>query len=132
MMAMVGQAVVLHYFMHQFSLQKAQSHQLELAETLSRELDGILTEAQSDIMNMARHLDLEALRKRDLPKIEMFFQAALSANSFFDNGIFILDADGKGIVDYPITHHFKGMNYSFREYFQRTKKELKPIISIPY
>jgi thymidylate synthase len=55
-------------------------------------------------------------------------QSAYNHNSNFDNGYFILDAQGRGLADYPVGADFRGQDFSFREYFQKTRDEKRPAI----
>ncbi len=98
---------------------------------MGNNLDTFILNSQTDLMNIAQHMNIQALLEGKLGKTETYLQSAFSANSRFDNGFFVLDAQGILVVDYPVSES-RGINLAFREYFKKTFSEKKPIISSPY
>lgn len=52
--------------------------------------------------------------------------------SFFDNGMFLFDAQGHMVAEMPLKLQRFGQDFSFREYFQQTVATRKPYLSEPY
>lgn len=129
--SLVSQGGILSYFLDKSLRNKANEDLLQEATQVSNLLDTFIINSQTDILNIGHNMNIQALRKGQLGKIETYLHAAFSANSRFDNGFFILDAQGVLVVDYPVSE-IKGINLAFREYFKKTFSEKKPIISSPY
>ena len=72
------------------------------------------------------------LKEKKSGLLESYLQSAYNHNSNFDNGFFILDAQGRGLADYPAGADFRGKDFSFREYFQKTRDEKRPVVSKSY
>jgi PAS domain S-box-containing protein len=98
------------------------------SEAIAKFLQDSLKEAQA----VARTLPMEALERKDVPVIEAYLKALLEIFSKFENGMFILDADGILWADYPRHSEVRGRSFAFREYFQRTVSEGRGIIGVPY
>ncbi|MBW2651396.1 MAG: cache domain-containing protein [Deltaproteobacteria bacterium] len=69
---------------------------------------------------------------KNIPRIEEKLREMLEIFPKFQNGMFLLDKDGKLWVDYPKYQKTRGVDLSFRPYFKRTMKEQKGIIGVPY
>jgi diguanylate cyclase (GGDEF)-like protein/PAS domain S-box-containing protein len=48
------------------------------------------------------------------------------------NGIFILDREGRFLADYPSHPELRGQSFAFREYYRRTIQEGRGIVGAPY
>ncbi|MFZ5452285.1 MAG: response regulator [Thermodesulfobacteriota bacterium] len=97
-------------------------------ESITRFLDDSLKAARA----AALALPMSALEKNDLPTVEKRLQTLVENFPKFENGMFILDKKGRVWVDYPPHPEVRGVDVSFREYFQRTMKEERGIIGVPY
>lgn len=122
---------ILSYFLDKSLNNKANQDLLHFADEVSGRLDAFILDSQTDILNIAHHMNIPALQEGRLGKIENYLQSAFYANSRFDNGFFILNAQGILVVDYPVSES-RGINVAFRDYFKKTFSEKKPIISSPY
>ena len=91
-------------------------------------IDDSLWEADA----IARTLPLQALLDKRTDEIEARFKELFTVFPKFQNGIFLLDNKGRFIVDYPLHPELKGASFAFREYFQRTMRENRGIVGIPY
>jgi diguanylate cyclase (GGDEF)-like protein/PAS domain S-box-containing protein len=129
--ALLTQWGILSYFIDKSLRNKANQDLLQEAAHVSNSLDSFIINSQADLMSITQHMNIEALLGGKLRKIETYLESAFSANSRFDNGLFILDTQGILIVDYPVSKS-RGVTLAFREYFKRTLSEKKPIISSPY
>ena len=128
----LGQAAYFQYFLEETLLGQTHHRQEEIARLLADRLDAVIRGAQTDLLNIAANLDFRTLQERRIPALESDLRAVYSHNSLFDNGFFILDSQGRGLVDYPVGSDFRGKDFSFREYFQKTRDEKRPVISKSY
>lgn len=131
LMILLGQGAIFYFFLDKSLQDSARQNLLENAEQLSTRIDSYIINSQSEILNIAQNLNIQSLPKGQVNNIETFLQSAFISNSHFDNGYFILDGTGNLIVDYPASDS-RGKNFAFREYFQNTLTEKKPVISSPY
>jgi diguanylate cyclase (GGDEF)-like protein/PAS domain S-box-containing protein len=129
--ALLSQGGIVSYFLDQSLRIKANQDLLQEADQVSNRLDVFILNSQTDIMNIAHNMNIQALLEGKLSKVETYLESAFFANTRFDNGFFILDAQANLVVDYPVSQS-RGINLAFREYFKRTFSEKKPIISSPY
>jgi len=128
----LGQALYFYYFLEKALLSQTHHRQEEIVSLLGDRLDAGIRSSQNDLLNMAAHLDFRLLQEKNSGLLESYLQSALNFNSDFDNGYFILDAQGRGLADYPVGSDFRGKDFSFREYFQKTRDEKRPVISKIY
>jgi diguanylate cyclase (GGDEF)-like protein len=128
----LGQAAYFYYFLEKALLSQTHQRQEEIVSLLGDRLDAGIRSSQNDLLNMAAHLDFRLLQENNSGLLESYLQSALNFNSGFDNGYFILDAQGRGLADYPVGSDFRGKDFSFREYFQKTRDEKRPVISRIY
>jgi diguanylate cyclase (GGDEF)-like protein len=128
----LGQAVYFQFFLEKALLSQAHYRQEEIVSLLGDHLDDGIKSAQVDVLNIAAHLDFGMLREKKIPYLESYLESAYTHNSSFDNGLFILDGQGRGLADYPAGTDFRGKDFSFREYFQKTRDEKRPVISKSY
>ncbi len=98
------------------------------SQVISRFLSDTLMEAQA----VAQGLPKEALEKRDSKAIERKLEDFLNIFPKFENGMFILDKEGKLWSDYPVHLQVRGKFFDFRQYFRKTMEAKKGIIGIPY
>jgi PAS domain S-box-containing protein len=98
------------------------------SQAISKFLADSLKEAQA----VALALPVEALEKQDRLIIRNRLKVLLDIFPKFENGMFILDKDGRLWVDYPQSPAAEGADFSYREYFQRTLMEDTGIVGMPY
>jgi diguanylate cyclase (GGDEF)-like protein len=128
----LGQAIYFYYFLEKTLLSQAHHRQEEIVKLLGDRLDAGIRSAQNDLLSIAAHLDFQWLKEKNSGLLESYLHSALNFNSDFDNGYFILDGQGRGLADYPAGADFRGQDFSFREYFQKTRDEKRPVISKTY
>jgi diguanylate cyclase (GGDEF)-like protein len=130
--ALLVQAYLFHHFFQRALLDKAQFWQGKMAESLSEKINIQLKEAQANLLNISNFLGARSLLFSDSQVVEKNLKSAYTSGSLFDNDLFILDRQGKGIAAFPPVPFFKGEQFAARDYFQETQKERKPVISSPY
>lgn len=98
------------------------------SQVISRFLSDNLMEAQA----VAQALPKDALENRDAKIIENRLKEFLNIFPKYENGMFILDKEGKLWADYPVHPQVREKSFAFRQYFQKTMEEKKGIVGIPY
>jgi len=74
----------------------------------------------------------EALVAGRLGEVESHLRKMSATFPKFQNGFFVLDREGRLLVDYPPHPELRGQSFAFREYYQRTIQEGKGIVGKPY
>jgi diguanylate cyclase (GGDEF)-like protein/PAS domain S-box-containing protein len=74
----------------------------------------------------------EALVAGRVGEVESHLRKMSATFPKFQNGIFVLDREGRLLVDYPPHPELRGQSFAFREYYQRTIQEGKGIVGKPY
>jgi diguanylate cyclase (GGDEF)-like protein len=69
---------------------------------------------------------------RDLARVGRALEQSVALAPRFRNGLFILEADGRFLVDYPAHPELRGESFAFRDYYQRAIAERGPVLSQPY
>jgi len=77
-------------------------------------------------------LPTDALLRGRLGEVESHLKQMSEVFPAFQNGIFVLDGEGRFLVDYPSHPELRGQSFAFREYYQRTLQEQKGIVGQPY
>jgi PAS domain S-box-containing protein len=95
-------------------------------------IDLFLDEGLRDSGAISAALQGEAISPGRMEEIELYLKKMREIFPTFGGGIFILDQQGKLLVDYPSHPELHGKSYAFREYYQRTMKEQKGVVSQPY
>ncbi len=103
-----------------------------ITDTSSQVISRFLDDTQREANSVALALDKKTLEERDIPKIEEKLREMLEIFPKFENGMFLLDKDGKLWVDYPKYQKTRGVDLSFRPYFKRTMEEKAGVIGVPY
>lgn len=81
---------------------------------------------------IAANLPVAALLTKNYPPVEAYLQKMWDFYPIFENGMFILDAKGTLVTDFPMHPETRGGVFSFREYYQSTLRENKGVIGEPY
>jgi len=103
-----------------------------VAATTSQDIARFLDDSLRDAQAAALALPLPALENNDIATLEKRLGKLAKIFPKFENGMFLLDKNGRIWVDYPPFPDVRGVDVSFREYFQRTMKEGRGIIGVPY
>ena len=103
-----------------------------ITDTSSQAIARFLEDTQREALAVAMALDKRALEERDVAAIEEKLKKIFEIFPKFENGMFLLDTEGKLWVDYPMYQRTRGVDLSFRPYFQKTMEGQAGIISAPY
>lgn len=129
----LGIAGISYLYFLENSLRKSIYDGLEsITDTSSQVISRFLDDTRREALSVALALDKKALEDRNIPRIEEKLREMLEIFPKFQNGMFLLDKDGKLWVDYPKYQKTRGVDLSFRPYFKRTMEEQKGIIGVPY
>lgn len=104
--------------------------QFLMLSTLSHEIDQKLRVAHRQIVIGSRDVPPDALR--DGQKAQQWLDSRTDLLAFFDNHIFLLTPTGRLIAESPYLPNRRGLDLSFRPYFQNTIATRGPVISDPY
>ena len=102
------------------------------AKTAAHGIESFFAESQMEAQAVALTLPVKALFTENQGEVESHLKRMFETFSKFENGIFILDGEGRFLADYPVHPEFRGQSFAYREYFQRTIKENRGIIGKPY
>ncbi len=98
------------------------------ADSIARFLDDGLRDARA----VAQALPREGLQGDDVAGVEATLKALSEIYPKFQNGLFVLDATGALVADYPPHPGLRGRRFDFREYFRRTMSEGRGVVGRPY
>ena len=91
----------------------------------------VLENAQREAHALAATFPIEALRARRLAVVQTYLRQAYNVHDF-TNGMFVLDAQGNFLLDYPAHLDHQGRSLAAQPYVQRTMAERRGVLSEPY
>lgn len=104
-----------------------------VAGAASLSIEGFVRDGQSTAALIAAALPHQPLMDgRDLAQVGRVLENSMTLAPRFRNGLFVLDADGRFLVDYPPHPELHGDSFSHRDYYQRAMREARPVVSQPY
>ena len=121
--------VTLSYFENQLKVTIAQN-QFNLVTGFAGDIDNKLFAAQSQLIAMAREIPPEAMKDQD--RIQALLDSMIGLQQIFDYQISILTPEGKILAETPLFPDRRGLDLSFRPYYQNTVANKVPVISDPY
>ncbi len=116
------------YFEQEFR-STIENHQFSMISAMANEIDGKIMAVQGNMEAIAQKFEPAVLA--DAAAAEDFLRSQ-NAALLFDNGLFLLSAQGKLLAGTAAEPSLLGRDYSFREYFQVTLRARKPHISRPF
>jgi len=102
------------------------------AATLAREIRSFVDENLNDTRAIAGNIPRAPLASGDLEAVREHLARQASFYPKFENGLFLLDANGNFLTDYPYHPELQGQPFSHRDYFQRTRARERGVIGDPY
>ncbi len=103
-----------------------------VGETSSQAITRFLSDSLREAEAVARAIPKSVLENRDTRAMESILSDYLRIFPKFENGMFLLDPEGRLWADYPIHPETRGRRFDYRQYFQRTRAEKKGIVGTPY
>ena len=102
------------------------------AQLAAHGIEAFIDDGLKDAQAVSVMLPGQDLLQGRLSEVQAHLRKMFETFPKFQNGIFILDGNGKFVVDYPPHPALQGQSFAFREYYQRTIKENHGIIGKPY
>jgi PAS domain-containing protein len=109
--------------------QQAVNQVATIAQLVAGELDDKLSQRLEVLSHVAQGFTMSETAFQGRPNVLMRRQAALQ--HLFD-GVYLIDAQGKILAEYPEALNMTGMDVSSRPYFRRVSEQFTPLISEPY
>lgn len=103
-----------------------------ISQTTSTYVTEWLKECLIDTRAIAYNLPKDKFQEHNAAEIEKYLKSMQAIYPKFDNGMFLLDAEGTLWADYPVQPATRGKVFAFREYFKRTMQEGRGIVGVPY
>ncbi|UCV03990.1 hybrid sensor histidine kinase/response regulator [Dechloromonas denitrificans] len=107
---------------------RIETGQFELLSELAGHLDDKLEERLIVLAHSTSSLPLDKLD--DLAALERHLQSKSALLTLFDD-LYIFDANGRLLIDWPMKAGRRGLDMSGRDYIENVRKTLKPTISQP-
>lgn len=102
------------------------------AKLAAQGIEFFINEGLRDSNLISTTMPVDSLRRGRFDVVGSHLKQMFETFPEFQSGIFILDTNGKFLADYPSHPELRGRSFAFREYFQRTLREGKGVVSKPY
>lgn len=123
--------VLLHY--HEDSLRRTIFEAVDgEARIAAYGIGSFVTGGQTAANVVASTIPVKALLRGRMDEVTPHLKQMSETFPIFGLGLFILDKDGKFLVDYPAHPELRGQSFVFRDYYQRTMLEQRGVISKPH
>ncbi len=113
-------AAVLYYTLSRFLREDmgavVASQQLALAQYIASDVDQKLVARQRLLEQLSAELPVELLQRP--PALQAWLQQRYDYQPLFKGGIFVTDARGVALADFPVLPNRRGANYADRDYIQ--------------
>lgn len=104
-----------------------------VAGAASLTIEGFIRDGKQNAALIAKTLPRKPLTGGgDLSSVAQALESAITLAPRFRNGLFLLDADGDFLVDYPPHPELKGNSFAFRDYYKDAMREGRAVVSPPY
>ncbi len=116
----VACAALLYYTLSRFLREDmgavVASQQLALAQYIASDVDQKLVARQRLLEQLSAELPVELLQRP--PALQAWLQQRYDYQPLFKGGIFVTDARGVALADFPVLPNRRGANYADRDYIQ--------------
>jgi len=102
------------------------------AKIAAHGIEDFIDEGLADSNAVSATFPVEALVAGRLREVESHLRKMSATFPKFQNGIFVLDREGRLLVDYPPHPDLRGQSFAYREYYQRTIQQGRGIVGKPY
>lgn len=102
------------------------------AMTAARGIEAFVAQGLRESKTVSDILPVKPLLENRPGVLEPSLKRMAHAFPEFQAGIFILNREGTFLADYPPHPELRGRSFAFREYFQRTIREGRGVVSSPY
>jgi len=104
-----------------------------VAATASLQIEGFLSDSQGDVQGMAIAFTPDLLDRASPAQLQDVLESLYKSRAKFGEGLFLLDAEGKLIADYPPHPELLGVSYASQDIFRLTRaKGLGGVVGQPH
>ena len=125
---MTIQSVAQFYSLRQDVAERIEGEQFTVLSTLASQLDDKIQERLSALAASTRQIPPEKLK--DNASLELYLRNQSVLLQLFDD-LYIFDADGKLLVDWPVKPGRRGLDMSNRDYIKEVRANRQPYVSEP-
>ena len=121
LVAAVTLAVLVDTLIYDASQDRALSHQQSFTELVAHRIDVNLEDRTETLKRLVDQLhDGQALH--DLDRIQQVLDSRIMLHEYYNNGLMVVNAKGRIIVDSPVLEGRVGIDLADREHFQRVRQ----------
>jgi len=102
------------------------------ADGVANEIRKFIEESVLDTEAIAANLPLEAMLASNTERLREYLRLQARLYPKFENGLFLLDAAGIFLTDYPAHPELVGESFAYREYYQGALSGGRAVLSPPY
>ncbi len=121
----------LQYALRKYTMAQVKRTHAFFLGMVVQQLDTFITRTQEEFLALVGSLPLDG-RDYDLSRLGPYLNQAFQKDVHFKNGFFALDQEGNLVASAPSRPGMLGRNFAFRPYFQRARREKRPLIYGPY
>lgn len=122
---------VLNYTLYRNQLkQSIAKHQAAQIASLAFQVDDRLKLVQDQLQKIADSIGIDELSDPD--RLQRLLDNKDEARSFYNNGLLVIDAKCRLVIDSPFVANRRGKDYTFRDYATQTLKSGTRYITDPY
>lgn len=100
-----------------------------IAELVASDLDARLQQRRDTLAHVAEGFTMD--EQVLLSRARLLVKRKIALQHMFD-GVYLFDASGKVVAEYPESYRQTGLDISGRDYFRQTSSQLTSVISEPY
>jgi PAS domain S-box-containing protein len=130
MLVLGSTAIASYLYFKQQTTRLIQQQQFTIVSSIAAGLDDKLASAHATLIGAAGHLSQDILKNPE--KAQAWLDSRIGIKNIFASGLFLFTPQGKILVENPQMSGRRGLDLSFREYYQKTVASGKPYISNPY
>lgn len=129
-LVLCGLLFFVQHLMQSYIKESISDQQFSALTSLANELDQKLTDTHKPLLALASKIPPGLID--DPQEAYAFLLERTESTGFFDNGMYLFDAQGKIVAELPAGVARTGMDFSYREYLKTTFATKRPYISDPY
>lgn len=121
---------LVHFMLQSYIKKSISNHQYQMVSLLADDIDQSVVDNHQTLAVIAGRVTRATV---DSPKQALQYLLSQSEHlKYFDNGLYLFDAQGRIIADTAQGLARTGQDYSFREYLKQTIATRKPFLSDPF
>lgn len=122
--------LLIYLFLQKNIKESVSSQQYQIVSVLAADIDRSIAHNSEVLTILARQITPEIVNN---PQKSLSYLKLQSEHLiFFDNGLLLLNSEGRVVAELPLGLERTGKDLSYREYFKQTVANRKPFISDPY